>query len=238
LADRSSQLIITALTRAATSIDGLPLHGSSKRPGLFAASAAAREAAEQCKAQGLLRILREDTSGKTAHDICAITDKGIAHLLAQVSPKSVLEQMVQALHDQKAQVAQLAAAAQKWQEGIGVLHATIEKVLDQTRNQSPATAGPAFSINGSDLWMAAIIAILAEWRSSSRSSDCPLPELYRHAAKSAPSLSVGRFHDGIRSLYAQQRIYLHPWTGPLYELPEPLYALLIGHEIVYYASTR
>ncbi len=34
------------------------------------------------------------------------------------------------------------------------------------------------------------------------------------------------------------RIYVHPWTGPLHELPEPAYALLVGHEIAYYASLR
>ena len=34
------------------------------------------------------------------------------------------------------------------------------------------------------------------------------------------------------------KIYLHPWTGPLYDIPEPPYALLIGHEIAYYASIR
>ncbi len=86
--------------------------------------------------------------------------------------------------------------------------------------------------------MAAIVAFLFEWRSSPSSSDCPLPELYRHAVQATPGLTIGRFHDGIRSLHDQQKIYLHPWTGPLYELPEPPYALLIGHEIAYYVSPR
>jgi len=29
-----------------------------------------------------------------------------------------------------------------------------------------------------------------------------------------------------------------PWTGPLYDLPEPHFALLVGHEVAYYASSR
>jgi hypothetical protein len=42
----------------------------------------------------------------------------------------------------------------------------------------------------------------------------------------------------LRSLHDRERIYLHPWTGPLYALPEPAFALLIGHEVAYYASLR
>ena len=42
----------------------------------------------------------------------------------------------------------------------------------------------------------------------------------------------------LRRLHAEERIYLHPWTGPLCELPQPPLALLVGHEIAYYASAR
>jgi hypothetical protein len=52
------------------------------------------------------------------------------------------------------------------------------------------------------------------------------------------SLTIGQFHDGLRELHNREQVYLHPWTGPLYELPEPAYALLIGHEVAYYASER
>ena len=44
--------------------------------------------------------------------------------------------------------------------------------------------------------------------------------------------------DGLRKLHQQEQIYLHPWTGPLYDLPEPALALLVGHEVAYYASRR
>jgi hypothetical protein len=68
--------------------------------------------------------------------------------------------------------------------------------------------------------------------------DCPLPELFRRARLLMPNLTFGQFHDGLRELLEQQKIYLHPWTGPLYDLPEPGLALLVGHEIAYYASVR
>jgi len=34
------------------------------------------------------------------------------------------------------------------------------------------------------------------------------------------------------------RLRLAPWTGPLYELPEPALALLIGHEVLYYVRPQ
>jgi hypothetical protein len=52
------------------------------------------------------------------------------------------------------------------------------------------------------------------------------------------SLTIGHFHDTLRELHEQEKIYLHPWTGPLYEMAEPAYALLAGHEIAFYASIR
>jgi hypothetical protein len=51
-------------------------------------------------------------------------------------------------------------------------------------------------------------------------------------------LTIGRFHDGLRRLHDEGQAYLHPWTGPLYAMPEPAFALLVGHEVAYYASPR
>ncbi len=65
-----------------------------------------------------------------------------------------------------------------------------------------------------------------------------MPELYRRVHRTAPSLTIGRFHDTLRQLHEEERIYLHPWSGPLYEIPEPPYAVLIGHEVAYYVSIR
>ncbi len=81
-------------------------------------------------------------------------------------------------------------------------------------------------------------ARLVEWQASGASEDFPLPELYRRAQPTAPGLSLGGFHDALRRLHEAGRIYLHPWTGPLHALPEPSFALLVGHEIAYYASLR
>ncbi len=82
------------------------------------------------------------------------------------------------------------------------------------------------------------MACLAEWaESAGASQDCPLPDLYRRLIAADSALTIGAFHDRLRQLNAARRVYLHPWTGPLYALPEPAMALLVGHEVAYYAST-
>jgi hypothetical protein len=86
---------------------------------------------------------------------------------------------------------------------------------------------------------AAVLARLTDWAASANAGeDCPLPELYRGLSVLDPPPTIGAFHDCLRQLHADGSIYLHPWTGPLYALPEPAYALLVGHGVAYYASTR
>lgn len=80
-------------------------------------------------------------------------------------------------------------------------------------------------------------AVLAHLAHHSGPADCPLPDLFRTLAANGP-LTIGEFHDCLRELHAEGRVSLPQWTGPLYALPEPQYALLIGHGIAYYASLR
>ena len=94
------------------------------------------------------------------------------------------------------------------------------------------------SANGSDAWLPALLHFLRDRQNSNALDDCSLPDLFRQARQISPQLSVGHFHDGLRSLHAREQIYLHPWTGPLHELPELAVALLVGHEVAYYASPR
>jgi hypothetical protein len=84
---------------------------------------------------------------------------------------------------------------------------------------------------------AEILARLGNW-SGSAEDDCPLPKLFHSLKTYKPQPTIGEFHDCLRRLHAEGAIYLHPWTGPLYALPEPALALLAGHNIAYYASIR
>src|SRR5213596_1464453 len=71
LADKTTSLILDALSRAVADPAGVPLHGKTAS-GLFTTTAAAKQAAQRCKDEGFLRIVRTETKGKTLHEICAI----------------------------------------------------------------------------------------------------------------------------------------------------------------------
>jgi hypothetical protein len=239
LADKSAQLLLGALSRAAADPTGVPLHGTKTQPGLFAATAVGRQVAQRCKDEGYLRVLEAETRGKASHELCTITEKGLAYLLSQTSPRRVLEDFIRSLDARQGPLDELVAAARQMQSDLETFKGTAEKVLQQLQQPAPPPSVNGSAVhNGSENWVAAALSHLERWQTSGASEDCPLPELYRQVCLASPDLSIGRYHDGLRRLHDQEQIYLHPWTGPLYDLPEPPYALLIGHEIAYYASLR
>ena len=88
MADKSTQLVLTALTQAVAYSEGLPLHGGKAVPGLFPANAAGKQAAQRCVEDGL--ISRSPTSvppaeaangkkTKTPPECYTLTEKGFMH---------------------------------------------------------------------------------------------------------------------------------------------------------------
>jgi hypothetical protein len=241
LADKSTQLLLAALSRAAADPAGVPLFGSKAQPGLFAGTAAGKQAAQRCKDEGYLTVLRTESRGRGQHEVCALSDRGLAYLLGQTSPRQVLEDMLRVLEARQAQLDGLVTAARQMQAGLDALRTTAEQVLHRvTQPHPPGTNGtpPPPRPAAEESWTAAALDALARWQQSGAFEDYPLPDLYRKLQATASTLTIGRFHDGLRRLYDEGRIYLHPWTGPLHDLPEPPCALLVGHEIAYYASLR
>jgi hypothetical protein len=233
LADKASQLLLAGLGRAAAEPAGLPLHGRKGVEGLFTGTAAGKFAAQRCKDEGYLQIVRTEPRGKSKLEICALTEKGLAHLISQVSAKEVLEDFIRAVEARRTQINELLGAARHIQTGLDALKLTAERVLREVHAPSPAP-----STNGTHALNLDLLPFLTRWQERGAAEDCPLPDLYRQASQPAPRLTIGQFHDALRRLHDQQQIYLHPWTGPLYAIPEPRYALLVGHEIAYYASVR
>ncbi len=242
MADKSQQYILDALRRAVATPDGSPLFGSKNSPGLFANSAAARQAAQQCKDRGYLQVIRQECKGKSTNDICAITDLGIELLLDDANPKETLQSLVETLGERRQQMDQLIGLARSSQQSFDTLRQTTEKVLQRleergTTSLSVPTIRPP-SPNGNGDLVKSLLDYLEQWRQANSLGDCPLPDLYRAICLIQPSTSIGKFHDGLRKLNEEKQVYLHPWTGPLYEMPEPTIALMVGHEIAYYASLR
>jgi hypothetical protein len=255
MADKSAQLVLDALGRAVADPAGLPLFGSKTNPGLFAATGPSKLAAQRCKDENLLRVVRTETRGKTPQEICALTDKGLSYLLSQTSPRQVLEDLVRAVEARQDQLGRIAAAAEEADASFEALKTTAAQVLaalPQSKTPVPNELWEKFHTNGGAARGAdstphtndvegcepTILALLNEWQASAASEDYPLPKLYRRLVENGPRWSVGQFHDALRRLEERGVIYLHPWTGPLYDMPEPPLALLVGHEIAYYASVR
>ena len=273
MADKSTQSILAALGRAAASPDGASLFAAKSGPGLFPSTAAGKQAAQRCKDEGWLRSLSTETDApapppasagdtavlvarktKTAPEMCVLTDKGLAWLLSQNSPRQVLEDFVRALEARQAQAAEMLTALRRMQSGFDALKAGAETVLGQLVRPESVQNGenllqrflrfrnePADCVRKpepADDVHAVLLARLTDWQTTGGWEDCPLPELFRRARTAAPALTVGAFHDGLRRLHDAGQVYLHPWTGPLHALPEPPFALLVGHEIAYYASRR
>jgi hypothetical protein len=258
VADKTTPLLLAALRRAAAAAEPVPLHGTRANPGLFPATAAGKLAAQRSRDDGYLAVADHAPSDVSAAPgptavlkkapavCCVITDKGLQFLLAQVNPRSVLEDFLRALEARRGELANLAAAAGRLQLCHDTLAALVEKVLAQFPTGEPANGVPSDMKALFRQFLAhqpppaspsvepALLAELRRWQESGASEDCPMPHLYRQTQ----AASIGEFHDLLRRLHEGGVVYLHPWTGPLHELPEPPFALLIGHEIAYYASLR
>jgi hypothetical protein len=224
VADKLTQQILDALSRAAADPAGTPLFASKAEGGLFPATG--KPAAQKCLADGLLRSGPDPR--KPGRELFKLTDAGWAFLLVAANPKQVLEDFVRVLEARQGEVDGLLAAARRMADSLTGLREAVSRVLPRVEVNRVSAPDDA-SADLADT----ILARLADW-SATAGEDCPLPELYRRAA--APS--IGAFHDALRRLHDRGAVYLHPWTGPLYALPEPAFALLVGHGVAYYASPR
>jgi hypothetical protein len=272
VADKSSQLVLSALSRAAATPAGVPLHGTKTVPGLFPTNAAGKQAAQRCQTDGYLCPAAPHHGGEEGDTapkkksfsppLCTLTEKGWTYLLGQVSPRAVLEDFVRAVEARQKQTEDLLTVVRQMQQSLEALKASADKVLRHT--YQPEQSGDSSSLkalfasflneaepprpNGASPAVDAgtsafvpqdvLLAELDRWQNAGASEDYPLPNLFRQLPARAPGWSIGQFHDALRRLHELGKIYLHPWTGPLYDIPEPPYALLVGHEIAYYASIR
>ncbi len=265
MADKPKELILAALSRAATEPNGLPLHGGKALPGLFPTTPLGKQTAQRCVHDGYLRTRTAVSDGaikvKPGAEAFVITDKGLSFLLEQAKPRPVLEDLVRVLEARQAQTTELLHLAGRMRTDLLNLKTAAERVLQQVPRTEALTATLQTTANGDRLPCVveqrdhagprtaasaeqvaalhrAILSHLERWQSSGATDDYPLAELFRHLQAGTPGLTIGRFHDALRDLHDADRLYLHPWTGPLYDLPEPAFALLVGHLVASYASAR
>ncbi len=232
MADKATRLILDALNRAAAEPAGLPLFNGKAEVGLFPATALARTVAQRCRDDGFLKVLKADDP-----EIYGLTEKGLDHLLNQSSPKQVIEDFVRVLEARQTEVVEMSTRLDRLRGSIDGMHATLRVLLPRLGGATPSStngqASPSPADSNGD-YASILLQKLTDWRKQNFDQDCPLPQLYRQAMIDTGKL--GAFHDALRKLHQMGKVALHPWTGPLYALPEPAFALLIGHEIAYYAN--
>jgi hypothetical protein len=240
VADKSTQLVLAALSQAAAAGPAL-LHPTRSSPGLFPASASGKQAARRCQEEGWLSPAPPDAEGTQHPPRYAITDAGFRHLLTQNDPRQVIEDFVRVLEARQGQAEELLTLARQMQASLATLGSHTRTLLDALRPSRPEGGLNGlfrdFS-NPSKGFEGLLLEHLERHRDANASRDCPLPHLFGLLARDVPDLTLGRFHDALRRLHDAGAVYLHPWTGPLYEVPEPSCALLVGHEVAYYASAR
>jgi hypothetical protein len=229
LADKLTQLILDALGRAVLAPGGTPLIGAKSAPSLFPSTAVARQAAEKARADGLIRRVAADPKGKADRDLYAATAAGMECLLRHTSPKQVIEDLARAVEARHAQFNDWLSIARDTHAELSAVRELLAQVTTRLGD------APVGYVDPSADWLADLRERLAAWDGP---GDFPLPDLYARLRAVHAGLTIGQFHDGLRELHDREQVYLHPWTGPLYALPEPAFALLVGHEVAYYASSR
>jgi hypothetical protein len=145
VADKLTNVIVEALTRAAAGPGGLPLYASKSDPGLFPNTSAAKPAVQKCLADDLLRVTGSDPKSKSPRDLYALTEKGWEFLLAAVNPKQVLEDFVRVLEARQGEVGELLATARRMAESLQGLREAVAKVLpvvSEARVQRPTPLTP------------------------------------------------------------------------------------------------
>jgi hypothetical protein len=236
VADPIDSLMVSALACAAAEPRGKPLLSGKSGEGFFPATAAGKTAARRACDAGWFAF---GSDGKTA----VITAQGLDQLIARQNPKPILDDFVRVLEAREKQVTHVLTTCREMVDQLAALRRVVEAVLPKVTVQRTVT-NRAFPV--AETWesprgvqtavrVGVTESILSQLSSYAATvgEDCPLPLLFRDLPEPT---TVGGFHDALRTLHAQGRIRLHPWTGPLYQLPEPGLSLLVGHEVAYYAS--
>jgi hypothetical protein len=183
--------------------------------------AAARKTAEQLRARGYLDVEAEP-GGKRGY---RITESGRRWLVENDDPCLLLEDLLRASEEQCEVLRRQEQSQRLQRDQLQVQCDAIRQVLARL----PAR-------DGCHPLEPTILEKLRCHADAGRPADATVAELYQHVRSRFPAATIGQFHDVVRSMHEAGRIRLAPWTGPLYQLPQPALALLIGHEVLYYVQ--
>lgn len=222
-------IILHALSFALESAGVCSLFNKKGVQGLFPLSASGKLAAKYCFEMRLLKVVEQSTKPFT--EMVKITRLGIRAVLEGIKIDRLLEN-ASAIIESPAEKSVINSANDDM-----AFYQSLEKVVGSIALKlgAPSKLGAPLSEDFSSP-AKHIFILLKEWSDSGRAGDCQLYYLYQQLSPLCPGITPGAFHDALRNLRQKKLIELHPWTGPLYEIPKPELALMAGHEIAWYAS--
>lgn len=236
-------LVEAALRRALVEPAGRLLYTSKEgEPGLFPATAPGRRAAAKAIQERYI-----DPAPEVGAECGRITAKGREKIAGSLCPKTILEDFVRVLEHRQGIARQMLAGAQKqidqlerMQAGLGELRSALLGEEPPRGSQTAESAHPCDSNShqpGAIGLLAGSLGIVREFLAGherSSGADLLLFQLYDHLTGRLGPITLGEFHDQLRVWHGEGFVALHPWTGPLYQMPRPEVALLTGHEIACY----
>lgn len=215
-------LQLEALRRLLAHPRGLRLFGKGREPGLFAnKGSTAQRLLDSLTSRNLIDI---DASVES-EPCCRLTARGLDWLLEKENPRLLLEDLLRASERQADSLRVIEQTVRAECARLEAQAGDVRRVLDALLQRIEAERTEAWTLEA-----------LAAYDRQGAPADCSLADLYRGLRARQATLSIGQFHDRIRALHAAGKVRLSPWTGPLYQLPEPALALLIGHEVLYYVQ--
>lgn len=222
-------IILHALSFALESAGVCSLFNKKGVQGLFPLSASGKLAAKYCFENRLLKVVEQSTKPFT--EMVKITRLGIRSVLEGIKINKLLENaasLIESSGDKNVNNhgSDDVVFYQSMEKAAGLIALKFGAPLELGASLSEDFSSPAKHI----------FILLKEWSDTGRAGDCQLYYLYQQLLCRCPEITPGTFHDALRDLRQKKLIELHPWTGPLYEIPKPELAMMAGHEIACYAS--
>jgi hypothetical protein len=217
---RDQDLMLAGLRRLLAE-PGAKLFGSGRTRGVFPQRTVAAE-----RAASLLidhSHMELDESGG-----CRITPIGLKWLAENDEVKVLLEDVLRSAETQRERLESIAESCLKEATRLAQQRMAVATIL--SRMGSANADADAFDDS--------VLEEIAKRHRVGVLADCSVAELFHALEKRGLDATIGRFHDSLRRLREAGQVRLAPWTGPLYELPEPALALLIGHEVLYYVRPQ
>lgn len=230
-------IIEAGLRKALMEPGGCYLHpGRDGETGMFPATAVGRRAAAKAIQEGLIEA-------KDSEPV-RLTEKGREKLTLILNPKTILEDFVRILEQRQDLARQTLKAVQSQVEQIERLRQGLSELrvllgdnpLGRLEPGAPAVRieMPAPGIDPFFSELLGLTRVILVRHESRSGADLLIWELWEGLKAARPELTIGRFQDLLRQWHSEGYIALHPWTGPLYQMPRPELALLSGHEIASY----